>query len=772
MEGKKIISNRQLINLIMDKGEIKLLAFNIGCNSFGILNAKLHNGQLFGATNNRLYLERVPSHLEKHLLGASNGSFVYALRDFGVGSMYNYIIVPDDFDNQLKEFATQNKSVLGKWYNVINNPNDDFYGLGCYAYLLTHKSPHLTLWFLQNHAVYMVQTAKLTHICNWAVNNPNSVKMLTKHSLSAYNRNEMVDKLYDEIRHLKKVNTSKVVINSFNTAQKKLLKSQTLSDSDITIFTKFMRQSEVKRTNFIRKMSTVYDTDEIMNQMSVFVKDHFDWGRDALLGFIETNKDLDCEIVWDKDNIIIVQTNNYDSIKYLAKSTNWCISKNKTYWNNYMCDECANPSTNIKQYVMFDFNQMPDSEYSIVGFTIKKNVGITASHSFTNANICNDKLSQYTKCFNNINTIHRMLKCYGIPYERFIFDADTSSGMPLKCAFNKESILKIITSSPNNNSCEILRSDTRLVAHIQSLDIVSSLLNLPKDFHPHTHDMWLFCDFNESEYQKDDCVAIFTSNEHEAYYPIYMIKILLNNAYNSTAYMPFFEGYDILTRTLFLYDLSDELVYKRKPNKMRLLTFTLSNKDIRFIDKLLQDEPLKKHIVTCNRNRTTEMQYIQHYVTTSVLSDKALDIIELFCNNGISVSNILTLDGYRYLISETFSLLQRITHQFQCTYIQDLDEIFKQSTNMPISSHSIMANGLLQALNIILKGGQIEKIQDEILHSIKGVLRSPITEFSSVCLDMLVNALTQSVKTSQTFINEMQPQINRVMCESLVKCEN
>lgn len=126
-----------------------------------------------------------------------------------------------------------------------------------------------------------------------------------------------------------------------------------MSSRDKDTLAKFGKLSSTKKNNFIRKMSTVEDGDEIMKQMAYVVNVHFEWNKDSLIDYITHTENLHAEIVSINGDIVLVKVNDYDAVKYLGKSTNWCISKNKTYWNQYTKDEGQ-----ATQYIIFDFSKL------------------------------------------------------------------------------------------------------------------------------------------------------------------------------------------------------------------------------------------------------------------------------------------------------------------------------------------------------------------------------------------------------------------------------
>jgi hypothetical protein len=81
-------------------------------------------------------------------------------------------------------------------------------------------------------------------------------------------------------------------------------------------------------------MSTVGDPNEILHQMAFLADVHFKWNKESLMEYLANNENLSYELKYDKGDVVLLMVNDYDTVKRLAKNTNWCISKNKQYWNN------------------------------------------------------------------------------------------------------------------------------------------------------------------------------------------------------------------------------------------------------------------------------------------------------------------------------------------------------------------------------------------------------------------------------------------------------
>ena len=313
---------------------------------------------------------------------------------------YLYVL-PIDFNKQYYEFLSANKKLFANLSAKIgegsfNNP------FSKYIYIISDGSKNFFQWA---HICRSKNSSIVTidQILRWAMNYPQLAKNLKKGSITAYTSYNDLFSLINEQMTLRREKRVVNTISMFNTAQKKLLREVPFSNEVYDIMSRFNRLSDVKKNNFIRKMSTVEDAKEILHQMSFVADCHFKWNKADFMEYIKNNEMVSVEVVYDKDDIVLVMVQDYDTIKRIAKNTSWCISKNKTYWNNYMSK--SHIANGVRQFVLFDFSKKEDDERSIVGFTLHVNKGITASHDFVNTNILDRKFSMNAYLRKRFNTL-------------------------------------------------------------------------------------------------------------------------------------------------------------------------------------------------------------------------------------------------------------------------------------------------------------------------------------------------------------------------------
>ena len=288
----------------------------------------------------------------------------------------NIVLLNDDFSSKLASFEAENKKALSSF-------DEDFKNSATYKFLfsLTDGNKNIFLWAIRQLYKHGVSIHCLKTIINLCSLYPNIVSKLSKGSITAYNGSQ-TDILIKELLALRREARKNTIASTFNTKQKKILKEKHFSDAEHEIFYKFSKLSGKKKVNFIKKVSTIENPDEIISQMSHLVDVHFVWSKESFMHYLSTNESINCKIALEKGDIVIVEVKDYETIKRLAKTTNWCISKNKTYWNQYIEDR-----SNAVQFVMFDFSKKEDSNLSIVGFTVGEGFRITNAHDFQNHNL-------------------------------------------------------------------------------------------------------------------------------------------------------------------------------------------------------------------------------------------------------------------------------------------------------------------------------------------------------------------------------------------------
>lgn len=554
-----------------------------------------------------------------------------------------YFIVDEIFESEYEKFRNGNKKLL-----------DQVYGKYCYHYdtiaefmfALIGNSPNLYVWAITSYYKNNVTYNTIEHIVRFSNNYSQLVGKLSKGTITAYNSREKVRDLIDEIVMLRGKKRANDSINSFNTTQKKLLKKIELNDKTVKILNRFGRLSNQKKHNFIRKMSTIEDVDDILHQMSLLSNIHFEWNRESFLDYIHNAENINCEVMFDENNIVLVKVNTFDTVKLLAKTTNWCISKNKKYWNDYI--EYRNDSN---QFVIFDFNKPEDHELSIVGFTTSKGNGITNAHSFSNANLmggCSGNNNRLTSFLVKSvpNNIHSIISGNKIPLNKILNLSKNNFN------WNFDSFMSFLNYCINEDDYIIHYADRENGKIVISTRHENVRFLIGKNYvnvYDSNNEVFVFYDFlmddddpdrlhycfitNDSRQNEEVCTIVFNANSNESYITF---DSLLED---------FDMPYDTISRT--------NNVFKRFSNAFR-------NYDIKTLKKLINDENVL-HGLKGDEKRTFQ-QTSYNVIYDSIFNYHSFDFINLIYDNGKTLYDFL---GTKNVDDLLISLIYEINNAFR-----------------------------------------------------------------------------------------------------------
>ena len=531
------------------------------------------------------------------------------------------VLLPNDFNEQYDLFINKNKKLLSDLVSSFYDSNDVKY-----LFIFFHEQPNLYAWALKNRLKNMISFGELINIFDWQKNYSQLVNKIKKGTITAYNKMQDITSMYDEMVLIRREKRAKDVINTFNTAQKKLLKTIELDDKMMFILNRFSTLSEQKKKNFIRKMSTVEDVNEILKQMSFAINLHFDWNYNSFMDYLTNSDALDYEMVYDNNNVVIVQCNNYETVKHLGKTTNWCISKNKTYWNNYI-----NTHNGQKQYVMFNFNELEDSEYSIIGFTSLGDCKISHAHSFTNNNLVMDNkyigtLQSFTNPSINISSI---LSNLGIDYINLF------SKQEKKYNWDKNSVIKYLDDSlGNDNGYDVLFDDN------DTLVISTNSRRVPTIVNDKIYNLQL----NRYRNMKHIFFFDFSKNEND---PTRIIFVLINKNNESVDEFPF-RCYNATCECIGIsfdslldkYNMPYDVICRTEDNMIKFKD-AMINFDTNMLNKLLSDDKIKESILNKKYSKFIGYSDIFDRFYISLFECRSLDLISLFYNHGITLSSLL-----------------------------------------------------------------------------------------------------------------------------------
>lgn len=482
MLNKEIRSLNHLYRITGDKKPIYLLARSSSNVTqwciIGAFKAKNEYGEMALFIINPFYSSMGSSRSVQLLLSSSTvAKECYDLLGSNMRRFYEYQVnqpghhnifssmfyLGENFFEEYEKFMTSNHKLFSNLFNKYNISRRSNVHEICYG--ICGDSRNYMLWSLKLFYERGVQYNTLKNIFLWVQNFPQLVKKLNKKTLTAYTSKTDVAGLMDEIMSLTRNKIVNDVIETFNTQQKKLLKESELTDEDKKIFLIFSKLSDQKKNNFIRKVSTIDNKDELMRNMRLVTSFHFNWSKDSFMEYLTNVENLKYEIIVDNGDVMLLKVFDYETIKRLGKMTNWCISKNKSYWNDYL-----GKRESATQFMLFDFSKKEDDHLSIIGFTMVKNKGITNAHNFINSSLTNrdviPKLTSYVRSHINVSNIYSILKDNNI-------DISTIAEFDLpNYSWNKEGLLEFLHRCVvKNNILTLLDSDDKLVLSIEDSGI-------------------------------------------------------------------------------------------------------------------------------------------------------------------------------------------------------------------------------------------------------------------------------------------------------------
>lgn len=554
------------------------------------------------------------------------------------------IMLPLSFDDMYKKFLLENQKMINELSRRYDFSTSSITIKALYCY--TNGSKNFFFWGLNLYLKYNVKLDTIKNIMLWYDLYGQMTKLLKKNTITAYTSKDSIYDLLSELTNIRMDKRLNESINSFNTYQKKLLKKYKFDDNDKHALSLFAKLSSTKRLNFIKKMSSVDDINELLRQLKFITSTHFSWNKASFVDYLNNVENLKYEIKYDKGNIMVLKVFDFETIKQLAKTTNWCISKNKSYWNNYV-----SPANNTSQYVLFDFSKKEDDKHSIIGFTVMHNKGITNAHDFTNNNLFknsgneyDDNRGRYLKSYiDNFllnNNIYEILKNDGLDASYFeTYDI-------MKYEWNKEGFLKHLYSYIDSFNVKVLSNiDNKLALSIKDENICELLGET----------------YNEiitSAYVKCEHILFldFSKNENDARKLEY--TIVLSDSYGEDHASAMYDEFsrqindDSFDEKLIEYKLPYDII-RRKSNKMEQFVNSFINFNIPNIKLILSKD---KTFLVKSKDYITPYQYM-NVLTSSLIGYVSFDYFDIIYDNGYTINDICGSKPLRNIIKSLVSKL-------------------------------------------------------------------------------------------------------------------
>lgn len=579
-----------------------------------------------------------------------------------MGGGHVFLMFPTDFLESFEAFINVNK----KQYSNIKSK----YGSGrkseYFFYSICNNSMNFFSWLLKNYFEYSVNPQMLFFIMRWNEKYPKLSAKLSKGTITAYKNNSNIFQLVSEIINVtqdKRINDS---ISQFNTTQKHMLQSLPNDCDERKILAQFFRLSDAQKKNFIQKVSSIESLEELIHQLRLACESHFLWNKDSFMEYLNNTKHLDYSIIYDNNNCVVVRVNDYETVRRLAKTTNWCISKEKTYWNQYMSNGYA------IQYVLFDFNEKIDSEFSIVGITVQNN-RIEHSHSFVNQNLVRRREYNYFPLptffnSNNDKDVYALLTEKQIPLS--IFETDCRNQFPFQ--WDKQSCLEQIRNI-NNCFCEIvketektlvLKCDFKCLVGIASQKQVENI-SITCHLDENTENLYYLVLFNF-----DDLIQ-----QEDSFFIVQVIPnrpsaCRIGNIYGITY------GVSIVYSIIHAFDLPITILTQEE-NKLFLLSQIMMNGDIKYASELI--DSIDNFDYNTLRRKDDYVNYMTDAFFTSLFGKYSFALFDFIYDKGLNLSTLLPKEKIIYFLTEILSSAKQYYYE----------------TNISSEDYEAFANGRL-----------------------------------------------------------------------------
>lgn len=173
------------------------------------------------------------------------------------------------------------------------------------------------------------------------------------------------EKVLDLIQTTKNNMIIKIFVNKLPSEQKSYIKEILLTNSNLVLQVAQKDNIEI----LISKISRYKNKNSLFNALTVFSKDPVN-DLDKIKQILKT---VDSKIVYEKDNIVIVEVLTWDDIKILGSDTSWCIVNSKSMWDTY--------TKNRYQYIIYNYDLDEYDPNFKIGFTLNSDGSVHAAHN-------------------------------------------------------------------------------------------------------------------------------------------------------------------------------------------------------------------------------------------------------------------------------------------------------------------------------------------------------------------------------------------------------
>lgn len=512
----------------------------------------------------------------------------------------------------------------------------------------------------------------IARIKEWADSFKTEIKNLVKQNIVSYTTSDDLKGLFTEMRGLELLKNIREGAAWFNTAQKKIFVDSLLKNADGSnrngldafsikttlekwekLFNGVSRLPKTRKEKLISTSSALYDLSNLFSHIENALTSTYEWNREDLIAYMHHNTP-DCEVVFDKDNVMVLNIPSFKSSRALCGKgrTSWCLTREERYFKQYVLDH-----HDAKQYFLFDFNKREDHELAHIGFTVRRSDGIVNAHSTCNNNMLGDGIMVDGRRVN----VQSALKMCNIPLSTYMDIKKPSYG------WSVETVLKMIESK---------KEDFALCCHKNNMLVVNVLSNNGANMLlKHTlirNSYWqinsstkIYVILNFNVDYKDDNSCILMRFVNDRYGSISMDRMI--DTYNTTLEKDYAEKLGI-TRSDFL-------------NKENIDPKIL-------LHKLINERQEKEAIRLVNTDKDLDINYIfeSNLPIFASIEQKMFNLFEAIVNH--PKFNNKTTDGY----GET--VLHRLLYAYDTTSsaTSENNKNVSKMINMMLNSENIDLN--------------------------------------------------------------------------------
>lgn len=205
------------------------------------------------------------------------------------------------------------------------------------------------------------------------------------------NEKEMNSLILSYYNKFKKEIDNVIKTNNANKLKKGIInrkKEYLCNESSLQLFIEMVELGFTKKEiqeNIGKKINTINNSEEFNSYLKTLISLKKGWNKIDFLKNIdcyELKEDVDYEVIKNKNAQLILNIKTFDAAKALGAKM-WCISRDKELFIQYKNEEYS------EYYFMFNFNELPSSEYAMIAIITDIKKEISDMYSKTDSDVKN-----------------------------------------------------------------------------------------------------------------------------------------------------------------------------------------------------------------------------------------------------------------------------------------------------------------------------------------------------------------------------------------------